>query len=115
MEYIFEFLFEGLKKFAGEIVGVVLLVVALRYIPGLRALFTRAKTLKEDDTAAEAQRQLELQRQEAERLKEELMRKDEALRHAEAQKADEVRRKDDMYALYAVTYTILKREIPITE
>ena len=37
----FEFLLEGLKKFAGEIIGVVLIVLALKYVPGVRSLFSK--------------------------------------------------------------------------
>lgn len=42
----YEFLLEGLKKFSGEIIGLILLAVFWRMFPGLRNWF---KTLKKDD------------------------------------------------------------------
>ena len=45
----YEFLLEGLKKFAGEIIGIVLITVVLSMFPGLRNLFTRYKKLKKED------------------------------------------------------------------
>ena len=44
----YEFLLEGLKKFSGEIIGLILLAVFWRMFPGLRNWF---KTLKKDDAA----------------------------------------------------------------
>ena len=41
-----EFLLEGVKKFSGEIIGLILLAVFWRMFPGLRNWF---KTLKKDD------------------------------------------------------------------
>ena len=42
----YEFLLEGLKKFSGEIIGLILLAVFWRMFPGLRNWF---KKLKKDD------------------------------------------------------------------
>ena len=42
----YEVMLEGLKKFAGEIVGVLLLVAAWRVFPGLRKLFGQYESLK---------------------------------------------------------------------
>lgn len=44
-----DFIIEGLKNFAGEIIAVVLLIVALRYFRGLRRLFIKAKGLRGDE------------------------------------------------------------------
>ena len=83
-----EFIVEGLKKFTGEIIGVVLLTLVLWAFPGLRSLFTRYRKLKKDDTESEiervreVQRSIEAQRKEEERLKE-------ALKEAEAQRQEE--------------------------
>ena len=41
----FDFIVEGLKKFAGEIIGAVLIIVALRFFPKLKSLFTKAEDL----------------------------------------------------------------------
>ncbi len=45
-----DFMFEGIKNFAGEIIGVLLLIFAVKYFPSLRSLFMKAKSLKENDT-----------------------------------------------------------------
>ncbi|MBQ7170379.1 MAG: ankyrin repeat domain-containing protein [Synergistaceae bacterium] len=78
-----EILFEGLKKFAGEIIGALLLAVFLYCFPGLRSLITDYVFPKNDEAQTEIQRELELHRREEERLKKELRRKEEALRKAE--------------------------------
>jgi outer membrane lipoprotein-sorting protein len=79
-----EIIFAGLKKFAGEIIGVVLLAVFLWCFPGLRSLFTEHTfTAKIDESQAEVQRELEQHKQEEERLKAELKHTEEALKEAE--------------------------------
>ena len=72
-------LIEGIKKFAGEIIGVLMLAVFLYCFPNLRSLFTYYNLPGNSET----QRELELHRQEEERLKAELKRKEEALKEAE--------------------------------
>ena len=42
----YDVILEGLKKFAGEIIGVILLIVAWRIFPGLRKLFGQYESLK---------------------------------------------------------------------
>jgi len=74
-----EILFEGIKKFAGEIIGALLLAVFLYCFPNLRSLFTDYNLPGNSETQSE----LELHRQEEERLKAELQRKEEALKEAE--------------------------------
>ena len=44
----YEFVLEGLKKFAGEIIGLVLLIVALKKFKWIRSLFGEYRNLKED-------------------------------------------------------------------
>ncbi len=44
----YDVVLEGLKKFAGEIIGVILLIVAWRIFPGLRKLFGQYNSLKND-------------------------------------------------------------------
>lgn len=83
-------LIEGIKKFAGEIIGVLMLAVFLYCFPNLRSLFTDYNLPGNSET----QRELELHRQEEERLKAELQRKEEALKEAEeARKRAEAQRK----------------------
>ena len=77
-------LIEGIKKFAGEIIGVLMLAVLMLAVflycfPSLRSLFTDYNLPGNSET----QRELELHRQEEERLKAELKRKEEALKEAE--------------------------------
>lgn len=78
-----EIVFEGLKKFAGEIIGALLLAVFLYCFPGLRSLITDYVFPKNDESQTNIQQELEQHRKEEERLKEELRRKEEALREAE--------------------------------
>ena len=72
-------LIEGIKKFAGEIIGVLMLAVFLYCFPSLRSLFTDYNLPGNNET----QNELELHKQEEERLKAELKRREEALREAE--------------------------------
>lgn len=74
---------EGLKKFAGEIIGALLLALFLYCFPGLRSLITDYVFPKNDEAQTNIQQELEQHRKEEERLKEELRRKEEALREAE--------------------------------
>ena len=46
----YEVILEGMKKFAGEIIGVVLLIVALKKFKWIRSLFGEYKNLKEDSS-----------------------------------------------------------------
>ena len=101
----YKFLFEGLKNFAGEIIGVILFTLVLWVFPGLRSLFTKYKNLKKDDNDTDIQqllKDLEKQRQkEANRRAElelelEQKRHEEALRAAEAQKAEEAKRRAEI-------------------
>ncbi|MBQ7733850.1 MAG: ankyrin repeat domain-containing protein [Synergistaceae bacterium] len=78
----YDVVLEGLKKFAGEIIGVILLIVAWRIFPGLRKLFGQYNSLKDSEDKPETQTQ---DTGEVERLKE-------ALARAEAQKAEMQRR-----------------------
>ena len=43
-----EVILEGVKKFAGEIIGVLLLVIALKKFNWIRSLFGEYKNLQED-------------------------------------------------------------------
>lgn len=86
-----EIIFEGLKKFAGEIIGALLLAVLLYCFPNLRSLITDYVFPKNDEAQTNIQQELEQHRKEEERLKEELRRKEEALREAE-----EARRKTEL-------------------
>ena len=92
MGAILEFIAEGFKKFAGEIIGVLLLVIALKSFPCLRSLFTAAKNLKEDDTYNAASRTKKTA--ELSSNKKELRLREEALRKAEAQKINKAVRWD---------------------
>ncbi|MBR1657225.1 MAG: hypothetical protein IJ697_02000 [Synergistaceae bacterium] len=80
-----ECIVEGLKKFAGEIIGVLLLVLVLWAFPSVRELFREYENLKEHNSQTEIERPSEVQpsteaqHEEAERLKE-------ALNKAEAQR-----------------------------
>ena len=89
-------IFAGIKKFAGEIIGVVLLACFLWAFPGFRSLFTDHTFPKKDESQAKVQRELEAHKQEEERLKAELKRKEEALRESEAKKAEEERRRAEL-------------------
>ena len=64
----YEFLLEGLKKFAGEIIGVLLLVAFLYFFPNLRSLFTDY-TLPGKEEHTEIQKERELHKQEEGSLK----------------------------------------------
>ena len=76
-------LIEGIKKFAGEIVGVLMLALFLYFFPNLRSLFTDYNLPGKSEQHTEIQRELELHKQEEERLKAELKRKEDALKEAE--------------------------------
>ena len=56
----FEVILEGIKKFAGEIIGVLLCIVALRMFPRLRSLFGQYNKLK-DNNLSESESQEEKQ------------------------------------------------------
>ncbi|MBQ7216251.1 MAG: hypothetical protein IJS39_09745, partial [Synergistaceae bacterium] len=100
-----EILLEGLKKFAGEIIGVVLLVVVLGTFPSVRSWFTKYKKLKKGDDETDIQQALreieEQRRKEAERKTElelqlEQKHHEEVLKAAEAQKAEEAKRRAEI-------------------
>ena len=97
----YEFLLEGLKKFAGEIIGLALIAFALWAFPGLRSLFTKVKKLKKDDAEAElervreVQRSIEAQRQEQERIRAEIQNK-EKLAQEEARKLEETLKRTEI-------------------
>ncbi len=65
-------IFAGIKKFAGEIIGVVLLACFLWAFPGFRSLFTNHTFTTKDESQVEIQNELEPHRKEEERLKKEL-------------------------------------------
>ena len=90
-----EIIFEGIKKFAGEIIGVVLLTCFLWFFPSLKSLFTEHTFPEKNEAQTEIQQELEAHRQEEERLKEELKRREEALRVAEAKRAEEATQKTE--------------------
>lgn len=90
-----EIIFEGIKKFAGEIIGVVLLASFLWFFPSLKSLFTEHTFPEKNESQSEIQRELEAHRKEEERLKEELKRHEEALKAEEAKKAEEARQKTE--------------------
>ena len=90
-EMWYEFLIEGLKKFAGEIIGLILIAVFFWKFPKLKDFVDQwnpnnPNRVKPVDTqkADEIQRQLEIEREE------------EALRQAEAQKAEEAKRREEI-------------------
>ena len=100
-----EFLIEGLKNFAGEIIGVLLFTFVLSMFPGVRKLFTKYRELKKDDDDMDIQqviRDIEAKRQEEANRRAELelqleqKRHEEALRAAEAQKAEEARQRAEV-------------------
>ena len=86
----YDVILEGLKKFAGEIIGVILLIAAWRIFPGLRKLFGKYNSLKDSESKPVQDEG------EVERLKNELQRQKEALAQAEAQKAEEAKRREEM-------------------
>ena len=99
MEAVTGIIIEGVKNFGGEIVGGVLLAVALWVFPGLRKFFGRDKGQNDNDTEAETRRQLEILQQEERQLahlREILQRHDEALKLTETQTAEEIRRKSEI-------------------
>ena len=87
-------LIEGIKKFAGEIIGVLMLAVFLYFFPNLRSLFTDYNLPGKNEMQTEIRRELELHKQEEERLKAELKRHQYALKEAEEarQKAESQRK-----------------------
>lgn len=89
-------LIEGIKKFAGEIIGVLLIACFLWAFPGFRSLFTDHTFPAKDESNEKIQRELEIHKQEEERLKAELKQKEEALRQAEAQKQEEAKRRAEI-------------------
>ena len=54
-----EIIFEGIKKFAGEIIGVVLLACFLWFFPSLKSLFTEHTFTEKNESQSEIQRELE--------------------------------------------------------
>lgn len=102
MEALIEIIIEDIKKFGGEIIGGILLAVALWVFPGLRKIFSKKDESGEEmrkiveealknSAPEEIQKQLELKRKEEERLKQELRQHEEALK---AKKAEEARLRD---------------------
>ena len=102
----YEFVLEGLKKFAGEIIGLVLLIVALKKFKWIRSLFGQYDKLKDDSNnqppAPEEQKDTQLEGLKIElqinqnRLKEEQTQKEEEIRkRAEIEKQLEAHRKEE--------------------
>lgn len=63
---------EGIKKFAGEIIGIILIMIFWSLFPGLRNIYRKLKKGDNEDAdvmheLSEIKRQLEAQRQEKER------------------------------------------------
>lgn len=90
----------GIKKFAGEIIGVVLLACFLWAFPGFRSLFREHTFPTQNEEQTEIQRELERHKQEEERLKAELQRKEEALKETEAKKAEEERKRAELLLFF---------------
>ena len=93
----YEFLLGGLKKFAGEIIGVILLAIFWRMFPRLWAWVSQYKTQKKDDADVmqaleKVQSQLDAERREKERIQAESQRESE--RRAEVQRQLEAQRKE---------------------
>ena len=78
-----EIITEGLIKFGGEIVGVVLIASFLAAFPSLRTLFTDYVFPEKTESQTELQTGLEKHKQEEERLKAELRQREAALKEAE--------------------------------
>lgn len=91
-----EIILEGIIKFGGEIVGVVLIACFLAAFPSLRSLFTDYVLPEKTESQTELQSELERHRQEEERLKAELRQREEALKEAEAKKAEEERQRAEL-------------------
>ena len=98
----FEFLLEGLKKFAGEIIGTLLLIFVLWAFPGLRSLFMKYKSPKKNDNEANVEqllKDLEEQRKKEASKRAELELELEKKRHEEAlrvQQAEEAKRRAEI-------------------
>ncbi len=88
---------EGIIKFGGEIVGVVLIACFLAAFPSLRSLFTDYVLPEKTESQTELHSELERHRQEEERLKAELRQREAALKEAEAKKAEEERKRARLY------------------
>ena len=91
-----EIILEGIIKFGGEIVGVVLIACFLAAFPSLRSLFTDYVLPEKTESQTELQSELEKHRQEEERLKAELRQREEALKEAEEKKAEEERKRAEL-------------------
>ena len=91
-----EIILEGIIKFGGEIVGVVLIACFLAAFPSLRSLFTDYVLPEKTESQTELQSELEKHRQEEERLKAELRQREAALKEAEAKKAEEERKRAEL-------------------
>ena len=102
----YEVILEGIKKFAGEIVGVVLLILAWKKFNWIRSLFGQYDKLKDDSNnqppAPEEQKDTQLEGLKIElqinqnRLKEEQTQKEEEIRkRAEIEKQLEAHRKEE--------------------
>ena len=82
----YEFLLEGVKKFAGEIIGIILFTVVLSFFPGLRDLFRKYKKLKKDDADdADVKEALE-------RIQRQLEARQENIKPVEAHNADDIQK-----------------------
>ena len=87
-----EILIEGVKKFAGEIIGVAMIAGFLWAFPSFRLLFSDYRFSQNEDAQPSVQTELEKHKQEEERPKAELRQREAALKGAEAKKAEEERR-----------------------
>ena len=79
----YEFLLEGLKKFSGEIIGLILLAVFWRMFPGLRNWFKKLK--KDDADDADVKEALE-------RIQRQLEARQENIKPVEAHNADDIQK-----------------------
>ena len=84
MEAVIEFIFAGMRKFAGEIIGAVMVTVLLWLFPGFRKIF-----MYKNANDAEILRQ---ENEKLSRLKDELKRNKEALERTESKTAEEIQK-----------------------
>ena len=83
-----EIIFEGIKKFAGEIIGVVLLASFLWLFPSFKSLFTDHTFPKKDEPQTEIQSELELHQQEETQREPVTKKAGETARRPESPKAE---------------------------
>ena len=90
----FEIIFEGIKQFAGEIIGVLLFIVAWKMSPRFRSLFGQYNKLK-DNNLSESESQEEKQKSPEQEKQQQEVQLKKVLEQSGVERAEEAKREEE--------------------